>query len=199
MPSQVFIFITFETTKINVSFRQEEFYLLWWIWIHEMKEEHRASRKQASLGAGGNSLTWAPPSSPDVLPHRWTTAPQNPPNQHHKSCHSYSSKGRCQCFNECLINSPFFLRRWCHSRLVAQVGWSVRLLEGICSSLGTIIQRENINFSLFHALISKLLLLTEWSHLYYAGVAAIFWCLSQYCHFSLLKPTPTLQHWNCLM
>lgn len=142
---------------------------------------------------------WAPPSSPDVFPHRWTTAPQNPPNQHHKSCHSYSSKGRCQCFNECLINSPFFLCRWCHSRWVAQVGWSVRLLEGVCSSLGTIIQRENINFSLFHALISKLLLLTEWSHLYYAGVAAIFWCLSQYCHFSLLKPTPTLQHWNCLM
>lgn len=51
MPSQVFIFITFETTKINVSFRQEEFYLLWWIWIQEMKEEQRAPQKRPSPGA----------------------------------------------------------------------------------------------------------------------------------------------------
>lgn len=55
----------------------------------------------------------AAPTSPDVFPYRWTTAPWNPPKQHRKSCHSYSSKGKCQCFHE----FPIFLSRRCSCSL----------------------------------------------------------------------------------
>lgn len=136
MPSQVFIFITFETTKINVSFRQEEFYLLWWIWIQEMKEEQRTPRKRLSSGA--EAAAW-----PELhfvwTDHNTANLPQN------TTVSGYGSEGKLWRSN----GFPIFPSRWCSSCLTVQRGG--RLLEGIiCLSRGSSTQRENrLFFSFF--------------------------------------------------
>lgn len=114
------------------------------------------------------SLPGSSPLQPWCVSIQMDHSSVEPSNQHCKSCHSHSSEGRCQCFHQ----FPIFPSHCWSSRLMAQVGWSVRLLEGICSSLGSIIQRENR--LIFPFFIPELLLLTEWSHLNFAGVVYYF-------------------------
>lgn len=91
MPSQVFIFITFETTKINVSFRQEEFYLLWCTWIQEMKEEQPSFwKREWGREPKRDRMIWGiattfPPTAahPDTFAYRLTTTPQTHTQNNH--------------------------------------------------------------------------------------------------------------------